>query len=77
MKAPGLILYKCRRCDTIVGNLHSPDITMTLISLVTGTRDPAASGIVVKMIDMHHCNDGALGITDCVGAAPDRKEPTP
>lgn len=67
MKRHGRILYKCRRCGSIDRSLSSPDYVTTVSALIVGARDPAASGITARMISLHYCGEGAVGVADVVG----------
>ncbi len=71
----GRIVYRCRRCWQFDRSLSSPDITQTLLSVLDGTRDPNASGIRASLRSIHICADGAIGVTDVVGAELDGWKP--
>jgi len=65
----GIILYRCRRCGSLDRTMSSPDVTQTLISVIHGTPDPNASGIIrAALMSIHSCSDGGLGVTDIAGA---------
>lgn len=71
MPNPGVIVYRCLRCGALDRSLHSPDILTTLVSVQTNTPDPAASGFKAGRTGLHSCADGAMGVTEFIGAVPD------
>ena len=63
----GFLIYKCRRCDELVKDLHVPDIQMALICAQMGEdTDKYWSGPNVMMTDTHFCGDG-YGVADLIG----------
>lgn len=66
----GSLLYRCRRCGKVNDSLHCPSvITALAMIMVDGrTREP---GIVAAMHSLCCCEDGAVGIADLIGCAPD------
>lgn len=74
IRQPGVILYRCRRCEGLDSSLHTPDIDTSILAAVSTGRDPY--GPTQPLVGWHRCADGAMGVTDLIGGVPDPKEPS-
>lgn len=62
--------YKCRRCGVVADNcVTSADhAQVEIISLqVTGRSRAAGPGGRMRLLDVHNCEDGGMGLSDLVG----------
>lgn len=64
MVKPGYLVYKCRKCEREIANMHVPQALIAMLSVTSNV--PATPKIDEKIT--HYCEDGVLGICDLVGA---------
>jgi hypothetical protein len=70
---PGILLYRCRRCNALDSSVHAPDIDYAVDCIISGHKAPREwGGRLPPLVDMHTCSDGAAGVTDLIGGAPDK-----
>jgi len=75
MNKPGILFYKCRRCNGISDSLHTPNVLQTLIFTMNDIDLPEQwAGIPVDKTDIHNCEDGGIGISDLIGGKIDEEE---
>lgn len=66
----GKLIYKCRRC----GEVHEPyGVPRTIEAALAIVKNGhyTDGGFLARLVDIHNCKDGALGVTDFIGAMPD------
>ena len=63
------IEYKCRRCGKITASLEGGyDLVRTqLIMMTIDDSKQIGGGFHARLLDVHHCEDGGMGISDCIG----------
>ncbi len=72
MNNPGLLVYKCRRCEELEKTTHVPDINKAVILTVLGIGTPEDWGpLKPKMVSIHSCKDGNIGVSDLIGGIKD------
>lgn len=69
----GFLVYKCRKCGNIVKNTHVPDVDTAIILIVSGNTLPEKWGGTARIIDIHSCEDGSIGVSDLIGGEPTNK----
>ena len=69
--------HKCRRCGEITGDCHVPDGTSAMISVVFDSPLPSQWGapFPLRLVGVHSCRDGGLGVSDLIGCEFDEKVP--
>lgn len=67
MNKNGTLIYKCRRCEKIVRNTEVPDIDGSVVLISKGKKLPEDWCGDEGLTSFHTCNDGNMGITDCIG----------
>jgi hypothetical protein len=60
-RRPTALVYRCRRCDGLVEEVH-PDVEVAL-------RRAIESGMALSV---HACSDGAEGVAELIGTGPGR-----
>lgn len=72
MNSPGTIIYKCRRCGDLEKSTHVPNIDKAVILMIKGIEMPKDWGpLSPKMISIHSCADGNIGVCDLIGGERD------
>lgn len=72
MNNPGIIIYKCRRCGDLEKSTHVPNVDKAVILTVNGIGTPKDWGpLSPKMISVHSCKDGNIGVSDLIGGITD------
>lgn len=66
----GDLLYRCRLCGEIDRSTHAPDFGLAVVYGITKST-PREWGGEVQMLDIHHCKNGRVGVSDFIGAEPD------
>jgi len=72
----GWLLYRCRNCGALFGDIHIPDITKALLEVVydqnMGLSWVGLGGIRPLKEYCHvHCKYGDNSIADCIGVISD------
>jgi len=62
-----VLKYKCRLCGEVIdGGITDGDFAIpVLLDIISGK---VTKSIPQKLIDIHTCQNGNVGITDCIGA---------
>lgn len=69
------MLYKCRRCGEITKNTHVPNANIALTCMIHDFKEPKCwFGAMPKLLDIHGCKDGNLGIADLIGCETDKED---
>jgi len=64
----GTLIYKCRLCGGMEESTHAPDGNVALICTILNIPTPENWGpITLKMLGVHTCGNGRVGVTDLVG----------
>ena len=70
----GTLIYKCRLCGELDKSTHAPNGNTALISTVLDMPFPVDWGpITPKMVGIHGCGNGRVGVTDLVGVEFDKE----
>lgn len=67
----GRLLYKCRRCGVVDSHHALANVCNLLVRTVMETGEQA------RLVGIHECNDGVIGISDLIGGVEDEKKAEP
>ena len=59
--------YKCRRCGLIDDSTCTAVERAQTVLILAAWGVDTGPGVPVKMVDVHGCKDGGLGISDLIG----------
>lgn len=66
---PGVLQYRCRRCGLTFADPRVPDIATALGSILATESTPEEWGAdPARMVEVHDCGNGGLGMADLIGA---------
>ena len=64
----GTLIYRCRLCGELEKSDHAPCGNTALICAVLDIPIPKDWGpMIPKMLGIHACTNGCLGVTDLIG----------
>lgn len=67
--------YGCRRCGTVTsgpaGGYRPVEAALIAVTGEPHKTHAPRGGIPIGALDIHHCEDGGIGIADLLGAEPE------
>lgn len=63
----GFLIYKCRKCNELTKNVHVPNGLMQVCDAVSNADS-------LKLLNVHSCKNGNLGISDLIGFEEDNEK---